>query len=159
MKNLWAPWRIEYILDDKKEDECFLCNALSEKDEKNFILKRTKNAFAIMNKYPYGSGHIMIAPKRHIGALEDLTKDEYLELMNLLVDIKKALDDSLCPDAYNIGLNLGKYAGAGLLEHLHWHIVPRWEGDTNFMPVISDVRVLPEYIKVTYEKICAILKS
>jgi ATP adenylyltransferase len=155
MKELWAPWRMQYILEEKNTG-CFLCKALEEnEDKKNLILYRGDNVFVIMNRYPYNNGHLMLVPNRHIGELDELNSEEMLELMNVLTKMKKVLDKTLKPEGYNIGINLGKVAGAGVEDHLHIHIVPRWNGDTNFMPVIADTKVMPEYLEKTYEKIIA----
>ncbi len=152
MEQIWAPWRMEYILQDKETD-CFLCNAQKQEDSKSFIVYRGEKNFVIMNKFPYNNGHLMIAPYRHIGNLEDLTDQEHLEIMQSLVKAKEILDKALTPEGYNIGINLGNVSGAGLPGHLHLHVVPRWNGDTNFMPVIADTKIMPEYLKETYEKI------
>jgi ATP adenylyltransferase len=148
---LWAPWRIEFIRDEK-ENECFLCdNEQVDPDsrEEALIVYRGKTCFVIVNRFPYNSGHMMVAPYRHIGDIEKLTIEERHELMDLSVDCKKVLKAAMCPDAFNVGFNLGHAAGAGLAEHLHMHIVPRWNGDTNFMPVLADTRCVPEALEET----------
>ena len=150
---LWAPWRIEFIRGEK-EDTCFLCdNAQSNPDsqEEPLIIYRGKTCFVIVNRYPYNSGHMMAAPYRHIGDIEKLTVEERHELMDLCVDCKKVLKAAMYPDAFNVGFNLGHAAGAGVAEHIHMHIVPRWNGDTNFMPVLADTRCVPEAIEKTAE--------
>ena len=150
---LWAPWRIEFIRGEK-EDTCFLCdNAQANPDspEEPLIIYRGKTCFVIVNRYPYNSGHMMAAPYRHIGDIEKLTVEERHELMDLCVDCKKVLKAAMYPDAFNVGFNLGHAAGAGVAEHLHMHIVPRWNGDTNFMPVLADTRCVPEAIEKTAE--------
>jgi len=150
MKVLWAPWRMEYILSDK-EQGCFICDlAQAEPSQKNLLLYRNDHAMALMNKYPYNNGHILIAPIAHTSDLTELTDLEYIETMELFRFSLKALENLINPEGFNAGLNLGKAAGAGLEEHVHFHIVPRWHGDTNFMPVISDLRVIPEAIRETY---------
>ncbi len=150
---LWAPWRIEYIVGEK-EKGCIFCNRIKQKeDEKNLILYRAEFSFIIMNRYPYNSGHLMIVPYEHKGDYEDLNDNEILEMGKLIKLSIKVLREVMNPEAFNIGLNLGKPAGAGVEEHLHYHVVPRWNGDTNFMPVISNTRVIPEALSSTYKKL------
>jgi len=150
MKQIWAPWRMEYILSDK-DTGCFLCEAAGKKPgEENLMLYKTDYAMVIMNRYPYNNGHILVAPIAHTPDLAELSSLEFGETMELFRFAVKALEMNLSPEGINAGLNLGKSAGAGLEEHLHWHAVPRWHGDTNFMPVISDTRVVPEAIVETY---------
>jgi ATP adenylyltransferase len=150
---LWAPWRIEFIRGEK-ENACFLCDNEQknlESGEEALIIYRGKTCFVIVNRFPYNSGHMMVSPYRHIGDLEKLTAEERHELMDLCVDCKKVLTAAMYPDAFNVGFNLGNAAGAGLADHLHMHIVPRWNGDTNFMPVLDDTRCVPEAIEKTAE--------
>lgn len=150
-KPLWAPWRIEFIR-APKEERCFLCGnetAQQGSIEENLIVYRGKNAFVILNRFPYNSGHLMIAPYRHIGDIAELTTEEQHEIMDLCVYSKTVLQRLLYPHGFNIGFNLGTAAGAGLADHLHLHIVPRWNGDTNFMPVIGDTRCVPEALNDT----------
>ncbi len=150
MKVLWAPWRMEYILSEGEEG-CFICDlAVVEPSEENLLLFRNEHAMVLMNRYPYNNGHILIAPVAHTSDLSELTGPEYSETMELFRFSLKALDNQLQPEGFNAGLNLGKTGGAGLEEHVHFHIVPRWHGDTNFMPVIADLRVIPEAIRETY---------
>lgn len=152
MKNkiLWAPWRIGYIL-EKKEKNCFLCKAFKSKNEKlHYVLFKNETGFVVMNIYPYNNGHLMIAPKKHTGNFEDLTEEELTSLMNLIKKSIKILKKNLKPHGFNIGINIGKVSGAGFEEHLHFHIVPRWIGDTNFMPVISDTKVIPQSLEELY---------
>ena len=150
MKVLWAPWRMEYILSEK-EQGCFICDLTqAEPSEENLLLFRNEHAMVLMNKYPYNNGHILVAPIAHTSDLTELTDLEYIETMELFRFSLKALENLINPEGFNAGLNLGKSAGAGLEEHVHFHIVPRWHGDTNFMPVISDLRVIPEAIRETY---------
>jgi ATP adenylyltransferase len=152
MKYLWAPWRMNYILGDKKKG-CFFCKKLKEeKNIKNLILYQGKYVFVIMNKYPYTNGHLMVAPKRHCLNLEQLDANELRELFELLKTSVQVLKTSLRPHGFNIGMNIGKTGGAGE-NHLHLHIVPRWAGDTNFMPVIGETKIIPEYLKKTYQKL------
>ena len=148
---LWAPWRIDYIRGEK-ESGCFLCRMLSEKaDRENLILFRGKTCVVLMNRYPYNSGHLMVAPVRHIAALEDRTQEEILEMERLTAQAVAVLRETMNPQGFNIGINLGEAAGAGLKDHLHQHIVPRWVGDTNFMPVLDGPRVIPEALLETYD--------
>jgi ATP adenylyltransferase len=148
---LWAPWRIEYILSEKNGD-CFLCQIFAEKeDHKNLLLFRGKTCAIIMNRYPYNSGHVMVAPYRHTAALEELSPEENLEMAALTARTVAVLRDVMAPQGFNIGINLGEAAGAGLKDHLHQHIVPRWTGDTNFMPVLGGPRVMPESLEATYD--------
>jgi len=152
MEQLWAPWRIQYIA-RPKESGCILCQKPKENnDEKNFILYRGQNNFIILNAFPYNPGHLMIAPYRHIANLQDLTDDEVIEHFNLVKKSLALLKEILNPNGFNIGLNIGKVAGAGI-EHLHTHIVPRWQGDVNFMPVLSNTRVISEGLAATYKKL------
>jgi ATP adenylyltransferase len=147
MERLWAPWRMEYIDSARDEEEvgCLFCEKPKEgDDEKALILARSEKSFAILNKYPYNSGHLMVAPFRHVGELEGLEDDESLDLQKLLQRSIKAVKEAMKPDGFNLGMNLGRVAGAGVPDHLHWHLVPRWSGDTNFMPVIADAKVLPD---------------
>ena len=149
---LWAPWRINFIRSEK-EPGCFLCSAEKEpeeKDEKNLIIMRKTHNFIILNRYPYKSGHIMIAPYRHCGDIAELTEDERHEMIDMTVLAKQAISSVMAPDGFNVGFNLGTAAGAGVKDHIHMHIVPRWNGDTNFMPVLAGVHVVPEALKETW---------
>ncbi len=150
---LWAPWRVEYIR-NLGSPGCFLCGNAEENPEKpenELILYRGRSCYAMLNRYPYNSGHILVVPYRHVGDLTLLTADERYELMDLICKAEQVLKKSLTPDAFNVGFNLGKAAGAGLAEHLHCHVVPRWNGDTNFLPVLADVRCLPQALSETAE--------
>jgi len=152
-KRLWAPWRIEYIRGPKPQG-CVFCNALAAGDDPGaLILRRRGGAFVIMNRYPYNAGHLMVLPVRHVGGMEDLSPAEAAEVWRLAVEAKAALDRVVRPDGYNVGLNLGRAAGAGVAEHLHLHVVPRWVGDTNFLPVLDDVRVVNQYLEDLYAQI------
>jgi ATP adenylyltransferase len=155
MERLWAPWRMEYI-DSAREGEgsCIFCELPAEgDDEKNYILTRGEKAFVILNKFPYNSGHLMIAPFRHVGEVEQLEDEEALDLDHLLQKSLKALKEAMSPDGFNIGMNLGRVAGAGVPDHVHWHVVPRWSGDTNFMPVVGETKVLPELLHESYRRL------
>ena len=153
MERIWAPWRIEYI-ERPKEGACILCQKPGENnDEANFILYRGQNNFIILNAFPYNPGHLMVAPYRHIANLQDLTDNEIKEHLDVVKRAVKLLTEVLKPVGFNIGLNIGKVAGAGIEYHLHTHIVPRWQGDVNFMPVLSDTRVISEALAATYKKL------
>jgi ATP adenylyltransferase len=153
MDNLWAPWRAEYILRSEKVG-CFLCQEPKEnKDETNFILYRGQSNFIILNSYPYNPGHLLIAPYRHLGNPEAMTDEEAKEHFALLKLCHRLLIEVAKPAGFNIGMNLGKVSGAGLDDHLHTHVVPRWQGDTNFMAVTSNTRVLSEGLADTYKKL------
>ncbi len=159
MEYLWAPWRMEYIKADKPSG-CIFCEKLhATTDRENLILFRGETSFIIMNKYPYNNGHLMVTPYRHTGNLEDLTESELLEIMILIRKSVLALKQLFRPQGFNVGMNLGRSAGAGIADHLHYHIVPRWDGDTNFMPVISEIKVLPEYLTQTYDKLHPVLHT
>lgn len=153
MQYLWAPWRMEYILSEKGEG-CFLClKPRQGSDHENFILHRGRLNFVLLNTYPYNPGHLMVAPYRHAANLEDLTEEErhdHIDVVNLSLQV---LGEALSPGGFNIGINSGRVAGAGLEDHVHTHIVPRWPGDTNYMPVIASTRVVPEGLSQTYEKL------
>ncbi len=152
MERLWAPWRIEYIHNPGKE--CFFCTALKDIKEKNSLIIEKKDlAFIIMNRYPYNNGHLLIAPTRHTGLINSLTDDEILQMHLLLSRAIKAINTAMKPQGYNIGINQGKVAGAGVVDHIHIHLVPRWQGDTNFMPVLGDTKVISEEIHRTAKRI------
>ncbi len=154
MERLWAPWRIGYILSDKKERGCIFCNALkANNDEEKLILYRSKHSFIIMNLYPYNAGHIMVVPNRHLSSPLELTNEEQLDLFKLVNLGIKTIQKVMKPDGFNLGMNLGKTAGAGIDDHIHIHIVPRWNGDTNFMSTVSDTKVISEALKETYNKL------
>ena len=153
MRILWAPWRIKYILSPKRK-KCFLCEAAkSNNDEENLVVFRGYTCFVILNRYPYNNGHLMIATYRHVGDLAELNMAELFELNFLAQLALRALRRAMKPDGFNIGLNLGKVAGAGVKDHIHVHVVPRWEGDTNFMPVLAETKVIPEALDSTYKKL------
>ena len=155
MDKLWAPWRSKYVTKILKEQKgCVFCRILAQKkDKKNFIIQRTKHCFSVLNIYPYNNGHLMVLPKRHVEDLSKLKREEREELMDLLDDSKQLLDAVVKPTGYNIGINLGRAAGAGFPGHLHIHVVPRWSGDVNFMPVVSDTRVISQSLKSVYKRL------
>jgi ATP adenylyltransferase len=158
MEHLWAPWRIEYI-ERAAESGCILCQKPEENnDEANLILHRGRHNFIILNAYPYNTGHLMVAPYRHIADLRDLKDEEASEHFDIVKRGLELLKEVMKPTGFNIGLNLGWVAGAGIADHLHTHVVPRWGGDTNFMPVVSDTKVLPEALNATYRKLRAKLQ-
>jgi ATP adenylyltransferase len=145
-KNLWAPWRIPYIQGLDNKNECFICHDLKNKknDDENLILWRTKNCIVILNRFPYNNGHLLIAPTRHIPDLQQASEQELLEMTKLIRETQKTLSLVIKPHGFNIGMNFGRCAGAGLPGHLHIHIVPRWDGDTNFVNVCSDTNVISQ---------------
>lgn len=150
MKTMWAPWRIEYILSEK-EPECIFCNALSKTDD--LTLFKGRDTLVVMNKFPYINGHLLIAPVRHISSLDQLNRHEMGELLAEVDRTVRILKQAMRPDGFNVGLNLGRVAGAGVEEHLHFHVVPRWFGDTNALTVFADVRVIPEHLQATYDNL------
>lgn len=162
MKTLWAPWRLPYLLNPDKDmktgrslkNNCIFCDAVSKKESvESLVLHKGKTAFVIMNKYPYSNGHIMVIPKRHVFELKKLKPSEHAELGALLAASIEILKKYAHCDGFNLGMNLGAAAGAGIKDHLHYHVVPRWSGDHNFMPVLADVRVVPEHMHETYAKL------
>lgn len=157
MDKLWAPWRMEYILMDK-EAGCFLCDIARSRDDRvNLVLQRGCHCFMLLNRYPYNNGHLMIAPYRHVDSLEVMNDDERVEMMKMAATACEMLRRAIEASGFNIGLNLGASAGAGLKDHIHLHVVPRWDGDTNFMPVISNTKVIPQSLDELWLKLCASL--
>lgn len=155
MEYLWTPWRMEYIRAAKDETErCIFCElpALGD-DEAVRILKRAERGFVILNSFPYNPGHVMVALFRHTGDFEDLDAEELAELDRLVQESIRVLREEMEPHGFNVGMNLGRVAGAGIPDHLHWHVVPRWNGDSNFMPVIGQTKVLPELLEETYRRL------
>ncbi|MBN1480192.1 HIT domain-containing protein [candidate division KSB1 bacterium] len=151
MNHMWAPWRMEYILSPKAES-CIFCEKPQQtKDRDNLILYRGATCFVIMNYFPYNNGHLMIVPYRHLSNLEELSTEEQSEMMAMLVNCCEILKKALHPDGLNIGMNLGKVAGAGIDDHLHFHIVPRWSGDTNFMPIIGHTKVISQALYESWD--------
>jgi ATP adenylyltransferase len=155
MEQIWAPWRLAYVAAPKppaSEDPCFLCQGLAaQEDRANLIALRTPRSVVVLNRFPYNNGHLLVAPRAHKGKLEELDASELLETMETLRRMITVLDQLIHPDGYNVGLNLGRVAGAGLPGHLHWHIVPRWHGDTNFMPVLADAKVIVQSLDGLYD--------
>lgn len=154
MERLWRPWRMAYIKGSERHTTCFLCDkgapAASAQDEENLVLTRGEAAFVLLNLYPYNTGHLMVAPYRHVGDLDDLSADEVAEIWDLTRRSVMAHRRTTRPDGFNIGVNLGEVAGAGVPGHFHLHVVPRWGGDTNYMPVVAETKVLPELLTDTY---------
>jgi ATP adenylyltransferase len=163
---LWAPWRLEFIKGNAPgplpeeleqllpgaEPDCFLCRAVPEGDDRRrLVVSRGEHCVCVLNRYPYNNGHLLVSPKRHVGRLDELTDVEHLELMRTVARLVATLERLINAEAFNVGLNLGRPAGAGLPGHLHWHIVPRWSGDTNFMPTVAGTRVIPQSLESLWE--------
>ncbi|MDP1853870.1 MAG: HIT domain-containing protein [Candidatus Omnitrophota bacterium] len=160
MDKLWAPWRIKYITTLKKEKQCLFCAVIKKHDDrKNLIILRAKSCFVMLNLFPYNNGHLMISPYRHIDNIAGLNEDEMLDLMKTTALMKQVLDKTIKPHGYNIGINCGKAAGAGIAGHLHVHIVPRWQGDVNFMPVIGNTRVISQSLQQLYALLAKEIKK
>jgi ATP adenylyltransferase len=153
MKQLWAPWRMAYIDQESKENGCLFCEKVRQSDLREaLVLAQTSHSVVMLNKYPYNNGHLLLAPKRHEKRLSDLPVTEYADLSEALRQSVEIVHAVLRPGGINLGMNLGKCAGAGVADHLHWHVVPRWEGDTNFMPVVGDTRVMPQHLLESYDR-------
>jgi len=151
---LWSPWRMEYILSDKDGERCILCEKRDDNhDEENLVLHRGEHAFIMLNRYPYNSGHVMVVPNAHVASTEELMPEVLTELMLLTNMALRLLRGVMSPQAFNVGINLGASAGAGIADHVHIHVVPRWTGDTNFMPVTAQTRVVPELLAETYARL------
>lgn len=163
MDQLWAPWRLSYVASAKPpsaDDPCFICRGLSEVDDRaNLLVQRMPRSVVVLNRFPYNNGHLLVAPRAHKGNLADLDDQEILETQQTLARMVDLLDDLMHPDGYNIGLNLGRSAGAGLPGHLHWHLVPRWNGDTNFMPVLAEVKVIVQSLDSLWQLLTERLKE
>jgi ATP adenylyltransferase len=161
MKVLWAPWRMSYILSDKNQG-CIFCEMPKQRknrDRDNLILYRSSHNFVIMNRYPYNNGHLMVVPYLHNPSLDGLTDEALLDFMKVTQHSINSLKKVLIPEGFNMGINIGKIAGAGMEDHIHLHMVPRWAGDTSFMTVLDEVRVIPEHIMDTYDKLFAVFNS
>src|SRR5207244_8967387 len=152
-KQLWAPWRLEYIEAADELEGCVFCRAAEAPDEEGLVVRRGERAFALLNKFPYASGHLMVAPYRHGSSFDDLEEAEALEVHRLAVEAIAALRTVFSPEGFNVGWNLGRVAGAGIVDHGHLDVVPRWNGDTNFMPVLADLQVLPGPLLETRRKL------
>jgi ATP adenylyltransferase len=154
MERLWAPWRMEYVGGGRERGGCLFCDVFAPGDDAaRLVLWRGPLALVMLNRYPYASGHLMIAPRQHTADPAALGPAEGRALMRLVGECTRLLGEAMAPHGYNVGMNLGRAAGAGVEHHLHLHVVPRWEGDTNFMPVLGDVRVLPEHLSATHAKL------
>jgi ATP adenylyltransferase len=154
---LWAPWRIEYVEQARHRQGCVFCDEAEGKldGDESLVVRRGARAFALLNRFPYTSGHLMVAPARHVAALGELSAEEAAEVHTLTVEALDALRATMAPDAFNVGWNLGAAAGGSITGHLHEHVVPRWSGDTNFMPVLADVKVMPEHLRSTRDRVRA----
>lgn len=161
MERIWAPWRKAYIRPRKKKSKkCLFCRLLSEnKDTRNYILKRSPLSFAILNLYPYNNAHTMIVPKRHVDSVRELTAEEKLDWLDLYEEMRHTILKTLKPHGFNAGINVGKVGGAGVPHHLHLHIVPRWAGDSNFMPIVGQTKVISESLDSVYETLVKKLKQ
>jgi ATP adenylyltransferase len=154
MRRLWAPWRLEYVQNAEDAPGCVFCRAVAV-DEDGLVVHRGERAVVLLNKFPYASGHLMVAPLRHTGEFGSLDDDEALEVHRLGTTALAVLDGTMGPHGYNLGWNIGRIAGAGVVDHVHLHVVPRWAGDTNFMPVLADIKVMPEALEQTRAKLAA----
>ena len=153
MQTLWAPWRMEYI-NQEKPQECIFCTFPTlENDRDNLLLGRSAHSFAMLNRFPYNNGHLMVIPRRHVAQLSALSAEEYADLQALLREAVAILGEEYKPEGMNVGMNLGRVAGAGIDQHLHWHAVPRWGGDTNFMPVIGETKVMVDHLLGSFERL------
>lgn len=160
MKPLWAPWRMEYILSDQKGSGCIFCPGdHRDRDEERLILYVGPLSMVMMNRFPYINGHLLVAPVRHVPDLDGLSNEETMDLLLMVRRSIGVLKKVMGPEGFNVGLNLGRVAGAGVEEHMHFHIVPRWNGDTNYMTVFGEVRVIPEHIEETYQKLLPYFKG
>jgi ATP adenylyltransferase len=153
MERLWAPWRLEYVQSADAFEGCVFCRAAEGDDEEQLVVHRGERAFVLLNKFPYASGHLLVAPYRHAAGFGELDEAEALEVHGLAAHGMDALALVYGPEGYNLGWNLGRIAGAGIPDHVHMHVVPRWAGDTSFMPVLADLRVLPEHLAATRRKL------
>jgi ATP adenylyltransferase len=150
IRNLWAPWRMSYVADGAKESaDCFLCEAARDPSADNLVVTRTDHCVVVMNRFPYNNGHVLVAPRGHLPRLGDLDTDTRLDMLELVDRLQAIVADKMKADGFNVGFNIGRAAGAGLPGHLHLHLVPRWQGDTNFMPLLADVNVIPQHIEET----------
>ncbi len=161
MQRLWAPWRKTYIRPSKKKSgSCVFCSIRSSRmDAKNYVLKRGNTCYSVLNLYPYNNGHILIVPNRHVDSIGKLSAKEKLEWLELAEEMQAALQKAIKPHGFNMGINLGRIAGAGIPGHLHLHIVPRWKGDVNFMPVFADTRVISESMQSVYKSLAPAMKK
>jgi len=156
VERLWAPWRLEYIASADDQTGCIFCAAIEGDDEEKLVVSRGRRAIVLLNRFPYASGHMMVAPHRHVGEFGELEDEEIVEIHRLASGAIGALAQTYGPQGYNLGWNLGRVAGAGIVDHVHLHVVPRWAGDTNFMPVLADVKVMPEHLAETRRKLAEV---
>ncbi len=155
-RQLWAPWRLEYVARAGEGESCVFCAEGAELlGERSLVIHRAEGAFVVLNRYPYASGHLMICPYRHIARLDELTRDEALAIHDLTTAAVAVLERAYAPEGFNVGWNLGSVAGGSIAAHLHEHVVPRWSGDTNFMPILADVKVVPEHLVTTRDRLRA----
>jgi ATP adenylyltransferase len=152
-RQLWAPWRLEYVAEADEREGCVFCAAAAGNDEEGLVVRRGDQGFVLLNRYPYASGHLMVAGYRHEGDFAALDAEEALEIHRLAATALGVLAQTMSPQGFNLGWNLGRVAGAGVVDHVHLHVVPRWAGDTNFMPVLADVKVLPEHLVETRRRL------
>lgn len=154
MDHLWSPWRYQYVQKEDSSGSCIFCEkAAAHRDEENLIVYRAEHNFAILNLYPYTTGHLMIAPYEHVATLEDASEASLMEMILIVRSAQKHLREIYRPEGFNLGMNLGEFAGAGVAGHIHMHVLPRWKGDANFMSVIGETRVMPEDLKETHRKL------
>jgi ATP adenylyltransferase len=154
MNQIWAPWRMRYVAGSEPVRGCLFCNKASEEDDRaNYVVFRAERCFVMLNLYPYNSGHLMVAPYQHTGDFAELLPEVGTDVFQTAQLATRVLSDVMHPDGFNLGINQGKVAGAGVAEHIHLHVVPRWNGDTNFMPVLADAKVMPELLAATAEKL------
>ncbi len=153
MKQLFAPWRMEYILSPHKGRKCIFCPMVGQSDKERLIIHRTPFSSVMLNRYPYSYAHLMVAPVRHVHEISKLRPKEMADIFHHLGQATRILKEAFRPNGFNIGMNLGHVAGAGILHHLHFHIIPRWKGDMNFMPALSEVRIIPEHLEQTFKRL------
>ena len=153
MKQLWAPWRLEYIQGAAEQEGCVFCRAAGLDDQEGLVVHRGERAFVLANRYPYAAGHLMVAPYRHEGDFGALEAEEAVEIHRLASTSLGVIEQTMRAQGFNLGWNLGRIAGAGVVDHVHLHVVPRWAGDTNYMPVLADVKVMPEALEATRRKL------
>jgi ATP adenylyltransferase len=161
LDRIWAPWRIKYVQNDKKnEGDCVFCRIYKEKeDRKNYVIKRSSHCFSVLNLFPYNNGHLMVVANRHLSSLEQLQQKELLDFFLQAKELTSLLKRAMKPAGFNVGINIGDEAGAGVADHLHLHVVPRWAGDTNFMPAISKTKVIPQGLDDTYQQLIKCLQE
>jgi ATP adenylyltransferase len=162
MKHIWTPWRMPYITGQEKVDGCVFCQMIAQDprhDAKNYIVYRGQRVFSVLNLYPYNNGHILVLPYEHVSSLEHVSGETQADMIHLASYLVASMRKLTSPAGFNIGMNIGKAAGAGIDDHIHLHIVPRWHGDTNFMPVVAGTRVIPEWLDETYSKLRAVVEA